>query len=145
MDGADVSTRLELYRDPWEVKKKLTASDVGHLSRLLLPKARLENHVLKPMGEEMVRRVKSRDGMEVAVRDADTGTEHRLVFRYWASSRSYVLNGDWNRLFVRGRGLQVGDEIGIVWIPSLTNPKFIFKLLQKADRRTSNAATWSSR
>ncbi|KAI6706198.1 hypothetical protein NL676_009160 [Syzygium grande] len=40
----------------------------------------------------------------------DTGSnERRLVFRYRASSRSYLLNGDWTKLFrqgarVEGRG-----------------------------------------
>ncbi|KAI6706202.1 hypothetical protein NL676_009164 [Syzygium grande] len=77
----------------------------------------------------MAMRVESRDGMEVAVRDEeeDTGYEHRFVFRYWAaSSGSYVLNGGWNKLFVKGRRLKVGDEIGMLWDSSRRNPKFFF-------------------
>ncbi|KAI6706196.1 hypothetical protein NL676_009158 [Syzygium grande] len=122
MDGAGVTTALVLFQDPWKIKKKLTERDLGHSSRLLIPRGCVRTHVLPQMGEGMVRRVESRDGMEVAVWDADTGDEYRLVFRYWASSKSYVLNGGWNKLFVKGRGWQVGDEIGMLWIPSLTDP-----------------------
>ncbi|KAI6706210.1 hypothetical protein NL676_009172 [Syzygium grande] len=32
-----ISTELVLYEDPWKIKKKLKPSDLGHLSRLLLP------------------------------------------------------------------------------------------------------------
>ncbi|KAI6706200.1 hypothetical protein NL676_009162 [Syzygium grande] len=145
MDRDGVSLRLELCPRDWKIKKNLKKSDVdGHFSRLLIPKDCVRTHVLPQMGPEMVRQVESMDGMKVDVWDDDTGAKHQLVFRYWKTSKSYVLNGGWNKRFVEERGLQVGDEIGIVWIPTLTNPKFIFKLLQKADRPTSNAATWSS-
>ncbi|XP_056173888.1 B3 domain-containing protein At2g33720-like [Syzygium oleosum] len=85
----------------------------------------------------MVRRVESRDGMKVAVRDAATGDEYRLVFRYWASSRSYVLNKGWNKLFVKGRELKVGDEIGMLWDP--VSLKFHFMVLREVVRGTSCA------
>ncbi|KAI6706199.1 hypothetical protein NL676_009161 [Syzygium grande] len=124
---AGISTELVLYEDPWKIRKKLTVSDLGHSSRLLLPGKCVETHVLQWMGKDMVERVKSRDGMEVAVWDKNTGYEHRLVFRYWASSGSYVLNGDWNKLFVKGRGLKVGEEIGIYW--DTVSCKFHFKVL----------------
>ncbi|XP_030444062.1 B3 domain-containing protein At2g33720-like [Syzygium oleosum] len=129
MYRAGVSTELELYPDPWKIKKKLTESDLGHSSRLLIPQGCVRTHVFPQMGEEMVRRVESKDGMEVAVRDADTGDEYRLAFRYWASSRSYVLNKGWSKLFVKGRGLKVGDEIGILWDP--VSLKFHFKVLRR--------------
>ncbi|KAI6706203.1 hypothetical protein NL676_009165 [Syzygium grande] len=74
-------------------------------------------------------RSESRDGMEVAVRDEDMGYGHRLVFRYWASSGSYVLNRGWNKLFVKGRGLKVGDEIGMFWDP--VSRKFHFTVLRR--------------
>ncbi|XP_030445616.1 B3 domain-containing protein At2g33720-like [Syzygium oleosum] len=132
MYRADVSTRLELYWDPWKIKKRLTESDLGHLSRFLIPRSCVETHVLPQMGPEMVMRVGSGDGMKVAVRDADTGDEYLLVFRYWLSLKSYVLNEGWNRLFVRRRGLQVGDEIGMLWDPGFL--KFHFKVLRRVAR-----------
>lgn len=125
-----VSTELVLYEDPWKIKKKLKRSDVGNLSRLLLPQDCVETHVLRGMGEETVSRVESEEGMGVAVRDADTGDERRLVFHRWVLSSSYVLNGEWNKGFVRRRGLEVDDEIGMVWDANAC--MFHFKVLRKA-------------
>ncbi|XP_056161874.1 uncharacterized protein LOC130135983 [Syzygium oleosum] len=135
---AGISTELVLYEDPWKIRKKLTESNLGHLLRLLLLRGSVKTHVLQWMGEEMVRWVESRDRMEVVVRDADTGDEHRLVFRYRASSRSYLLNGDRNKLFVKGRALKVRDEIGMFW--DTVSRKFRFMVLREVARGTSNAA-----
>ncbi|XP_039158591.1 gibberellin 2-beta-dioxygenase 7-like [Eucalyptus grandis] len=137
---ADISTDLVLYENPWKIRKKLTESDLGHLSRLLLPRGCVKTHVLRWMGEEMVGQVESKDGMEVVVRDADTGDEHRLVFRYWASSRSYLLNGDWNKLFAKGRGLKVGDEIGMYWDTVSCN--FHFAVLRKSGEFEESDHAW---
>ncbi|KAK3430386.1 hypothetical protein EUGRSUZ_E01937 [Eucalyptus grandis] len=124
--------------DPWKIKKKLTKSDLGHLSRLLLPWGCVKIHVRDWMSPEMVERIESKDGMGVVVRDADTGDEHWLVFRYWESSKSYVLNGNWNKPFVKGRELKVGDEIGMFW--DTVSCKFHFSVLRKVARATSQAA-----
>ncbi|KAF8028666.1 hypothetical protein BT93_E1344 [Corymbia citriodora subsp. variegata] len=104
-----------------EIKKTLTKSDFGHLSRLLIPRACVTTHVLPSMDEERVRRVKSGKGADVGVWDADTRTEHGLVFAYWASSGSYILKGCWTKEFVRG----------IYWDPIAS--KFHFSLLRKAN------------
>ncbi|KAL3739226.1 hypothetical protein ACJRO7_020605 [Eucalyptus globulus] len=116
-----VSMQLVLYENPWKIRKKLTGSDCGHSSRLLLPLRCVTTHVLQWMSQEMVSRVKSRDGMEVVVRDADRGGEHRLVLHYWASSGSYVLNGDWTKQFVKGRGLGSGTRSGCSGTRSLAS------------------------
>ncbi|KAI6706181.1 hypothetical protein NL676_009143 [Syzygium grande] len=62
------------------------------------------------------------------MRDADTCSEHQLVFVFWASSGSYVFKGGWIKEFAKRRGLAAGDEIGIYWDPnrSPANRQFIF-------------------
>ncbi|KAK3430384.1 hypothetical protein EUGRSUZ_E01933 [Eucalyptus grandis] len=122
--------------DKCKIKKKLTKSDLSdHLSRLILPGRLVEAHVLPLMGEAMAGQVKSGGGMKVVMRDADTRDEHKLVFCRWLSSRSYVLKCGWTNLFVKRRGLEVGDEIGIYWDKS----KFHFTVHRKVGRGTSNA------
>ncbi|KAF8028809.1 hypothetical protein BT93_E1460 [Corymbia citriodora subsp. variegata] len=113
-----VSTELMLLFDPYEIKKKLTKSDLGYLSRLLIPRACVTTYVLPCMSEETVTRVMSSKGADVIVWDADTRSQHRLVFAFWASSGAYVLKGCWNKEFVQRRGLVAGDEIGIYWDPT---------------------------
>ncbi|KAK3430423.1 hypothetical protein EUGRSUZ_E02074 [Eucalyptus grandis] len=127
----DVSTELVLRYDPYKIKKTLTKSDLGQLSRLLIPRAGVATYVLPCMDEERARRAKSSEGAEVVVWDADTRSEHQLVFAYWASSGSYVLKGCWMKEFVQRRGLAEGDEIGICW-DSIAS-KFHFSLLRKAN------------
>ncbi|XP_039169454.1 putative B3 domain-containing protein At1g78640 [Eucalyptus grandis] len=127
----DVSTELVLRYDPYKIKKTLKKSDLGHLSRLLIPRAGVATYVLPCMDEERARRAKSSEGAEVVVWDADTRSEHQLVFAYWASSGSYVLKGCWMKEFVQRRGLAEGDEIGIHWDPIAS--KFDFSLLHKAN------------
>ncbi|KAF8037900.1 hypothetical protein BT93_B0671 [Corymbia citriodora subsp. variegata] len=135
--SSGVSTDLVLC-DPWKIKKKLTPSDIGHLSRLMLLLHLLETYVFPFMSEEMVTQVKSEDGMNVVVEDDDTREEHQLVFRRWESSGSYVLNNGWTKQFVKKRGLEVGDVIGMLW--DKVNHKFHFKVLSKVSRGTSNTA-----
>ncbi|XP_039169442.1 putative B3 domain-containing protein At1g78640 [Eucalyptus grandis] len=132
----DVSTELVLYRDPWEIKKQLMESDVNGSSRLLLPLDCLNAHVFPKMGEEMVRRIRGGDDEKVLVLDMDTEREHQLVFRRWKSG-SYVLKGGWTKLFVRGLGLEIGDEIGMFWDEA--SGKFYFKVLHKVALGTGNA------
>ncbi|KAK3430422.1 hypothetical protein EUGRSUZ_E02075 [Eucalyptus grandis] len=127
----DVSTEQVLRYDPYHIKKTLKKSDLGQLSRLLIPRAGVATYVLPCMDEERARRVKSNEGAEVVVWDEDTHSEHQLVFAYWASSGSYVLKGCWMKEFVQRRGLAEGDEIGIHWDPIAS--KFDFSLLHKAN------------
>ncbi|KAK2632254.1 hypothetical protein EUGRSUZ_L01802 [Eucalyptus grandis] len=130
-DPEEVSTELTLLFDPYKIKKRLTQSDLGHLSRLLIGRDFVKSHFLRWMNEETVRQVESSKGADVIVRDMDTCSEHRLVFVFWASSGSYVLKGGWIKEFVKRRGLAVGDEVGIYWEPSAS--KFHFSLLHKAN------------
>ncbi|KAK3430451.1 hypothetical protein EUGRSUZ_E02045 [Eucalyptus grandis] len=130
-DPEEVSTELTLLFDPYKIKKRLTQSDLSHLSRFLIGRDFVKSHFLRWMSEEMVRQVESGKGADVIVRDMDTCSEHRLVFVFWASSGCYVLKGGWIKEFVKRRGLAVGDEVGMYWEPSAS--KFHFSLLHKAN------------
>ncbi|KAL3739283.1 hypothetical protein ACJRO7_020655 [Eucalyptus globulus] len=120
-----ISTELVLLFDPYQIKKKLTKSDLGHQSRLLILRACMTTHVLPGMSEEMETQVMSGEGADVVV------WEHRLVFSFWASSGAYVLKRCWIKEFVQRRGLAARDEIGIYWDP--TTNRFHFSLLRKAN------------
>ncbi|KAF8028799.1 hypothetical protein BT93_E1454 [Corymbia citriodora subsp. variegata] len=136
---AGIDTDLSLSTDRLRIKKKLTVSDLQKdLSRLLLPRRCVETHVLPQMDEEMVGQVRSRNGLQVVVRDIDAHQDHRLVFHYWASSKSYVLHGGWIRPFVEGRGLKLGDEIGMFWDPDAC--KFYFTVHCRAPSTPRNTA-----
>ncbi|XP_010058760.2 putative B3 domain-containing protein At1g78640 [Eucalyptus grandis] len=124
--SSDVSTELTLRLYPGEITKKLTKSDVDHSARLLLPLDCLKA-MLRDMDDEMRRQVESTEGMGVGVVDLKTGNEYQLVFRRWGSSRSYVLNSGWTKLFVKRQGLKVGDEVGMCW--NKGSRKFYFKVL----------------
>ncbi|KAK3430443.1 hypothetical protein EUGRSUZ_E02054 [Eucalyptus grandis] len=113
------------------MEKRLTHSDLGHLSRLLIGQDLVKSHFLRWMSEETVRQVESGQGADVIVRDMDTSSEHRLVFVFWASSGSYVLKGGWIKEFVKRRGLATGDEVGIYWEPIAS--EFHFSLLHRAN------------
>ncbi|KAF8029121.1 hypothetical protein BT93_E1715 [Corymbia citriodora subsp. variegata] len=126
-----VSTELVLCFDPYKIKKKLTKSDLGYLARLLIPRACVTTYVLPCMSEETVTRVMSSKGADVIVWDADTHSQHRLMFAFWASTGAYVLKGCWIKEFVQRRGLAACDEIGIYWDP--TANMFHFSLLRKAN------------
>lgn len=106
-----VTTKLSLgFGNPWKIIKKLTAGDVGDLSRLMLHSDQIEEHILPHMEADNIR-----DGNEVRVRvwDSDTHSEHQLVFTQWRSSKSYVLKRNWIKDFVKRRNLKVGDEVGL--------------------------------
>ncbi|KAK3430387.1 hypothetical protein EUGRSUZ_E01938 [Eucalyptus grandis] len=127
---AGISTELVLYEDKCKIKKKLKKSDLSdRLSRLMLSRDSVEAHVLPLMDEEMKEQVKSKNGMKVVVRNADTLEEHKLVFRRWETSGSYVLNCGWTKLFVKGRGLEEKDEIGMFW--DTDDRKFHFTVHRK--------------
>ncbi|KAK4437977.1 B3 domain-containing protein [Sesamum alatum] len=112
---APPSTDLDLSigrvdEDCWKIKKVLTRSDIDGSSRLLLGKLLVQEHILphvvgnRPEGE----------GVEVNIRDVDTGTEHLLVLKLWRSN-SFVFMKNWKSDFVKRRKLKAKDEIGLRW------------------------------
>jgi len=125
-----VSTTLKLYDDPWKIKKTLTDSDLGILSRLLLAADLVKKQILPMLGADHARAAETEEGTPVRVWDMDTKSMHQLLLKRWSSSKSYVLIGKWNQDFVRRRDLKKGDEIGFHWDPY--NCIFNFCVLKRA-------------
>ncbi|MED6171530.1 hypothetical protein PIB30_041508 [Stylosanthes scabra] len=109
------STSLELYDNPWKIKKKLTASDLGKLNRLLFGSDLLENLMVPVLSEEAQREVECGMGTPIRVWDVDTMSMHHLILKRWASFKNYVLIGKWNKDFVRRRELKKVDVVGLHW------------------------------
>ncbi|XP_048326730.2 putative B3 domain-containing protein At1g78640 [Ziziphus jujuba] len=108
-----VTTRLSLYDDPWKMKKRLTMSDLGGNSRLMLELKWARNYFLPYLD---IKQVESEPGVRVRVVDFDTGTKHQLRFKLWKSSHCYVLKGGWVKDFVRRKKLNKDDEIGMICV-----------------------------
>ncbi|KAK9178820.1 hypothetical protein WN943_028014 [Citrus x changshan-huyou] len=126
-----VSTKLDLFTYPWSITKILTRSDLGHLSRLLV-QTRLAERYVMPFLDEASRNevIGNPEGLRVSVWDCDTNSMHRLVFKKWATSNSYVLINHWTADFVRRRELAAGDEIGMCWDSFYS--RFNFSVLKRA-------------
>jgi hypothetical protein len=129
-NNKSVSTTLKLYDDPWKIKKTLTESDLGILSRLLLAADLVKKQILPMLDLDDARAAETEEGSPVNVWDMETNSMHQLVLKRWSSSKSYVLIGKWNHDFVRRRDLKKGDEIGFQWDPF--NRAFNFCVLKRA-------------
>ncbi|KAH7537421.1 hypothetical protein FEM48_Zijuj03G0090700 [Ziziphus jujuba var. spinosa] len=129
-----VTTTLSVY-DPWRMKKSLTPSDIGNLSRLMLKSDWAKKYFLPHLD---IKQVESRDGVAVKVFDSDTHSEHDLAFKLWQSSNSYILNNGWSREFVKRRKLKAGDQIRMFcYVPLMDAPpqsmlKIHFCVLKRA-------------
>ncbi|TXG70973.1 hypothetical protein EZV62_005908 [Acer yangbiense] len=132
--SSSVSTELELYCDQWKIKKTLKESDLGNLSRLLIPTNSVQEHVFPFMSDDAVQQVESGGcrggGLRVSVLDYDTDTVHQLVFKRWSdSSKSYVFTLNWIKDFVKRRDLKIKDEIGLFW--DCCHSRFVFCVLNR--------------
>ncbi|KAJ6707632.1 TRANSCRIPTION FACTOR B3-DOMAIN FAMILY-RELATED [Salix viminalis] len=133
-----VSTELSLsHYDPFTIKKKMKPSDLGNLCRLLVPSDLAEKHILPFLNTAqadqvagVVSRQETNRGLKVRVWDVNTGSMHRLVFKRWSTSRSYIFNDGWTKDFVKRRNLAEGDEIGIYW--DKDQSRFTFSVLSRA-------------
>ncbi|KAL5813050.1 hypothetical protein ACOSQ3_028000 [Xanthoceras sorbifolium] len=130
--SSTVSTELELYSDPWTIKKRLTKSDLGGLSRLLIRTSLVREHVFPFMSTDAVQLVESGTGIIVCVWDHDTHSTHQLMFKKWSqSSKAYILSLAWTKDFVKRRDLKVGDQIGLFW--DCHQLMFGFRVLDRID------------
>ncbi|CAL4951398.1 unnamed protein product [Urochloa decumbens] len=84
-------------------EKAVTPSDVGKLSRLVVPRKHAEMH-LPP-----VRAGGGNGGVLLCFVDGE-GKVWRFRYSFWESSQSYVLSRGWIR-FVRDKGLRAGDTV----------------------------------
>ncbi|KAJ7943271.1 B3 domain-containing protein [Quillaja saponaria] len=126
-----VSTELKLYEDPWRIKKTMTQSDLGNLSRLLLATVLVNMYVFPVLRVDEVNNAESENGTKIRFWDLDIGSkEYELVLKRWPSSKSYVFIGNWNQDFVKRRELKKGDEIGLHWDPY--HHRFNFSVLKRA-------------
>jgi hypothetical protein len=116
---------------PWKIKKWMTESDLGSLSRLLVQTNLVKNHILPFFGTNSLGEIESGKGTRVRVWDQDSQTEHELVFKKWSSSNSYVFIGKWYKDFVKRRELKLGDLIGLYW--DSCNSRFNFCVIQLKD------------
>ncbi|XP_050369394.1 uncharacterized protein LOC126787585 [Argentina anserina] len=117
----------------FNIKKKLTMSDIGNLCRLLVPKEMVQSHILPYLDEDMVHRTTTEAGLEVTVFDEDRQREYELTLKYMNSMRSYVLNKNWAHDFVKLLKLHKDDEVGL-YLDGTTpspKPKFHFSVLLK--------------
>ena len=94
---------------PWAQKllfeKVVTPSDVGKLSRLVVPKQHAEKHFPLKRSPENT----TGNGVLLNFEDGE-GKVWRFRYSYWNSSQSYVLTKGWSR-FVREKGLRAGDTV----------------------------------
>ncbi|KAI9122449.1 hypothetical protein K1719_006289 [Acacia pycnantha] len=132
------STTLNLYDDPWKIKKFLTASDLGELNRLLLS----SEDSTEDLVDTLVLRnnnnnSNSNDNEEkVFIMGREVSVRYRYQVDAPADSKAtgflqdLVLIGDWNQDFVKRRSLNKGDEIGLQWDPN--NFCFNFSVLKRS-------------
>jgi|UniRef100_A0A2N9J2U4 hypothetical protein len=123
-----VSLDLKLGLDPWVIKKRIEKSDIGNLSRLLLAADLVKKHIFSSWDATRIEAIKN--GVRVTIWDCDTNSEHQLLFKQWPSNGSYVFVEKWTKEFVKRRGLNKGDEIGLYWDQS--NSRFNFSILKRA-------------
>ncbi|PIN02754.1 hypothetical protein CDL12_24733 [Handroanthus impetiginosus] len=112
-DDVDLNTAppVNLNREEWEIKKILKRSDIDGSSRLLLGKQLVREYILPHVpGID----ISEAEGIEIAVWELDTRTEHVLVLKQW-STGSFVMTKNWMSGFVKRRRLKENDEIGLRW------------------------------
>ncbi|PIA61245.1 hypothetical protein AQUCO_00300642v1 [Aquilegia coerulea] len=123
---------IDHQRSFFTIRKKLKKSDVNHLSRLMLSKKMVYNHITPYLTEEQNREVESGKGTEILVMDLDMKPCYRLILKRSLKANSYIMKSNWIKSFVQRRKLKEGDEIGMFWDPS--ECCFGFSVLQRKTR-----------
>ncbi|KAF5180783.1 B3 domain-containing protein [Thalictrum thalictroides] len=116
-------------RSFFTIRKILTKSDVGHLTRLMLSKKMANDHIKPYLTEEQNREIESGHGTEILIMDLDIKPCYRLILKKSLRADSYIIKSNWNKSFVKRRNLKEGDEIGMFWDPS--EYCFAFSVLQR--------------
>jgi uncharacterized Zn finger protein (UPF0148 family) len=117
----------------WEMKKILEKSDVClHLSRLLIKKEVAQQFIIPVLmlAGASQQAARSKDGIQVQVRDVDTHSFHSLVFKIWSSAKSHIFTKRWLKDFVLRRDLKKGDQIALRW--DQRNNRLDFSVLSRA-------------
>ncbi|CAI9781767.1 unnamed protein product [Fraxinus pennsylvanica] len=100
--------------DQWPIKKALTLSDVDITHPFLtLSRQQVENHIVVYMTPQQNEQLRSDGQVSFNAQDDDTGEMHIMKLK-WRGSY-YNLIGKWGKI-VRGKGLDVGQEIKLRWV-----------------------------
>lgn len=101
-----VSTELNLFTDPWTIKKELTITDISYLNHLLLNTSTIHHHILRYLPECDRKIVQEGWAFAVDVYDHDTDSTHQMLLR--KCDQVSLLCSHW--WMVRGFCLQEGFE-----------------------------------
>ncbi|KAL3515676.1 hypothetical protein ACH5RR_022578 [Cinchona calisaya] len=100
-------------QEQWPIKKALTLSDVDITHPFLtLSRQQVDNHIVVHMPQQQQDHLRAVGQVDFNARDDDTGEMYVMKLK-WRGSY-YNLIGKWGKV-VRGKGLDVGQEIYIRW------------------------------
>lgn len=101
------------HHEEWPIKKALTLSDVDtNHPFLTLPGKSIEDHILLYWASQAREQLRNELQINVNARDYDTGDLFLMKLKCRGSY--YNLIGKWGQI-IRGKGLQVGQEIRVRW------------------------------
>ncbi|KAI3712417.1 hypothetical protein L1987_70973 [Smallanthus sonchifolius] len=101
------------HHEEWPIKKVLTLSDVDtNHPFLTLPGKSVEDHILLYWASQAREQLRNELQINVNARDYDTGDLFLMKLKCRGSY--YSLIGKWGQI-IRGKGLQVGQEIRVRW------------------------------
>lgn len=106
---------LQLY--PWDFTRVLTKNETSTLfGALEISVDEAFNHLFKSMEGEIcvMRGMRHKEQLPLAVWDMDTGTSHTVMLKRWGEDRFYMQSG-WVSEFVLRRDLREGMVIGMYW------------------------------
>ncbi|CAA0814053.1 Unknown protein [Striga hermonthica] len=102
--------------DLWPIRKALTLSDVDITHPFLtLPRQQVETHIVMHMTPQQKAHLQAEGQAGLDAYDDDTGDAYAMKLK-WRGSY-YNLIGKWGKI-VRGKGLDVGQEIRLRWFNS---------------------------
>lgn len=101
-------------QEKWTIKKILTRSDCNSSSRLLLAHGLVQEHILPNAFCGAETWLNNGNGITFDVHDVQIHVVVQLTLKQWKTG-SFVFMGGWSENFVRRRGLNEGDEIGLRW------------------------------
>ncbi|KAL7082373.1 hypothetical protein ACP275_14G094800 [Erythranthe tilingii] len=100
-------------QDPWPIKKALTLSDVDITHPFLtLSRQQIETYIVVYMTPQQQEHLRAEGQVGLNAQDDDTGDMYVMKLK-WRGSY-YNLIGKWGKV-VRGKGLDVGQEIKLRW------------------------------
>ncbi|KAK6121367.1 hypothetical protein DH2020_044894 [Rehmannia glutinosa] len=100
-------------QDQWPIRKALTLSDVDITHPFLtLPRQQVETYIVVYMNPQQQEHLRAEGQVGINAQDDDTGDMYIMKLK-WRGSY-YNLIGKWGKV-VRGKGLDVGQEIKLRW------------------------------